>query len=191
MTDWNSRYEAGDTPWDKGEPHPVLADPSTHGMLSGRVLVPGCGCGHDVRALARRGLPVTGLDLAPLALARARAHVPVGTESYVLGDLFDLPAGLLGSFDGVFEHTCFCAIDPPRRADYVSAVAGALRPGGRLLAVFFADPENDGGGPPFGCTAEEIDDLFAGHFQLLGEHREIPTYPERTGRELLRLYQRV
>jgi len=36
-----------------------------------------------------------------------------------------------------------------------------------------------------------LDGLFAAHFRLLGEHREIPTYPEREGRELLRLYQRV
>ena len=191
MTDWNSRYETGDTPWDKGEAHPVLDDMLVHGALSGRMLVPGCGTGHDVRALARLGLEVTGLDLAPLAIARARAHAPVGTETYLLGDLFDLPADLRGSFDGVFEHTCFCAIDPARRADYVSAVAGALRHGGRLLSVFFVDPDNGGDGPPFGCSAREIDGLFEKRFRLLDERREIPTYPERVGRELLRLYERV
>ena len=191
MTDWNSRYEAGDTPWDKGEAHPVLYDMLVHGALSGRVLVPGCGTGHDVRALARLGLDVTGLDLAPLAIARARSYPLVGNETYLLGDLFNLPAAFSGSFDGVFEHTCFCAIDPARRADYVSAVANALRHGGRLLSVFFADPDNGGQGPPFGCTAREIDGLFEQRFRLLEESREIPTYPERVGRELLRLYERV
>ncbi len=189
--DWNRRYAEGDTPWDKGDAHPVLRDMIAHGALRGRVLVPGCGAGHDVRALARQGLEVVGLDVAPLALEAARGFPREGTEHYELGDFFDRPAALRGTFDGIFEHTCFCAIDPARRGAYAEAAAAALRPGGRLLAVFFTDPDNGGEGPPFGCTAEEVDGLFAGNFRLLEEHTEIPTYPERHGRELLRLYQRV
>jgi SAM-dependent methyltransferase len=189
--EWNRRYEQEDTPWDQGGAHPVLRALLTRAALSGRVLVPGCGTGHDVRELAQRGLEVTGLDIAPLAVQRARDHAPVAGETYVVGDLFDLPAAMRGTFDGVFEHTCFCAIDPAQRAAYVRAVAGALKPGGRLLAVFFTDPDHDGEGPPFGCTPAGLDALFGGAFRLVGEHGEIPTYPERAGRELLRLYERV
>jgi SAM-dependent methyltransferase len=189
--DWNRRYAEGDTPWDKGDAHPVLRDMIAHGALHGRVLVPGCGAGHDVRALARHGLEVVGLDVAPLAVEAARGFPRAGGEQYELGDFFDLPAPWRGTFDGIFEHTCFCAIDPARRAAYAEAAAAVLRPAGRLLAVFFTDPDNGGAGPPFGCTGEEIDSLFAGNFHLLEEHAEIPTYPEREGRELLRLYRRV
>jgi len=191
MTAWNDRYAENDTPWDKGEAHPVLHDMLTRGALTGRVLVPGCGTGHDVRELAARGLEVVGLDIASLALDRARAQPAAGSESYQQGDLFHVPERWRGFFDGVFEHTCFCAIDPARRADYVSSVAEVLKPDGRLLAVFFVNPDHDGEGPPFGCTPEELDALFAGRFRLLEEHREIPTYPERAGRELLRLYRRA
>jgi len=186
--DWNRRYEEGDTPWDKGAAHPGLGDDIVRDTLSGRVLVPGCGAGHDVRALAARGLSVTGLDIAPLAIVAARSHRPVGNETYELGDLFDLPSPLRGAFDGIFEHTCFCAIDPARRAAYVDAVAGALAPGGRLLAVFFLDPGHEMDGPPYGCTRGEIDALFNPRFHLLSEYREIPTYEERAGRECLRLF---
>jgi len=188
--DWNQRYVEGDTPWDKGAAHPVLGEMLTHGALSGRVLVPGCGTGHDVRALARRGLEVVGLDVAPLALERAAAHAAAGGETYVLGDLFDLPAELRGAFDGVFEHTCFCAIDPAWRANYVTAVASALHPGGRLLAVFYADPGQDGEGPPFGCSATELDGLFGRDFRILEEHTGFATFEHREGRELLRLFER-
>lgn len=191
MTDWNRRYEENDTPWDKGEAHPVLGEMLDAHALGGRVLVPGCGTGHDVRALARRGLEVVGLDIAPRALARAQTEPRVANETYLLGDLFALPPDMAGAFDGVFEHTCFCAIDPARRKDYAAAVARVLRPGGRLLAVFFANPDNGGVGPPFGCTRQELDGLLAGDFRLLEEHMEFSTYPGRDGRELLRLYQRV
>ena len=189
--DWNRRYAECDTPWDKGEAHPVLRDMITRGALSGRILVPGCGTGHDVRALAERGMDVTGLDVAPLAVEAACRFPRKGGETYELGDLFSLPPDRRGAFDGVFEHTCFCAIDPARRADYVEAVAAALRPGGRLLSVFFTDPDNGGEGPPFGCTVAELDALFGRKFRLLEQHRELATYPEREGRELLRLYERV
>ena len=191
MTDWNLRYEQGDTPWEKGAAHPVLLDMLTHGALSGRALVPGCGTGHDVRELARRGLEVVGLDVAPLAIERALAHPKVGNETYELGDLFDLPEKFRGAFDGVFEHTCFCAIDPSMRERYVAAISCALKPGGRLLSVFYADPDNDGHGPPFGCTKTELDALFGKYFRLLEEHIEIPTFADRQGRELLRLLERV
>lgn len=189
--DWNRRYEQGDTPWDKGGAHPVLADILPRGALSGRVLVPGCGTGHDVRELARHGLSVTGLDVAPLAVARARSYDKVADEVYELGDFFAFGPGTVPAFDGLFEHTCFCAIDPARRPDYVRSAAAALKPGGHLFAVFFTDPDNGGEGPPFGCAMAELDALFGKQFRLLGEHREFPTFPERQGRELLRLYARV
>ncbi len=191
LMDWNRRYEMDDTPWDQGEAHPVLLDMLTHGTLVGRVLVPGCGTGHDVRELARRGLEVVGLDVASLALERALSHALVGRETYQLGDLFHAPEHWHHHFDGIFEHTCFCAIEPARRPDYVAAVAEVLKPGGHLLAVFFVNPDNNGQGPPFGCTAAELDVLFGEKFRLREEHRAIPTYPERAGRELLRVYQRV
>ncbi len=189
--DWNIRYAEGDTPWDKGHAHPVLREPLVRGMLEGRVLVPGCGTGHDVRELARGGLEVTGLDVAPLAIERAHEHPPVARETYVRGDLFGLPASFRGAFDGVFEHTCFCAIDPVRRADYAQAIASVLRSGGRLLAVFYAEPDNDGEGPPFGCTPRELDALFKDGFRLLEERRVFPTFAGREDRELLRLFERV
>lgn len=189
--DWNARYAGGDTPWEKGKAHPVLLGAATRDALAGRVLVPGCGTGHDARLLAARGLEVTGLDIAPLALERARQTLFSGNVNYQLGDLFDLPAEMRGTFDGVFEHTCFCAIDPLRRGDYVSAVVSALKPGGRLLAVFYLNPDNDGEGPPHGCTREEIGALFTPFFRLIREDADVPTFPEREGRELLMLMERV
>ena len=203
-TDWNACYLAGDTPWDKGAPAPPLlawleASP-TH-RLDGEVLVPGCGLGHDVRAIAAAATghagAVRGLDLSPAALEEARRVPPVGSETYTEADLFDLPPDWRGRFDWVFEHTCFCAVDPTRRPDYVRAVAGALKPGGRLLAIFYLDPWKDGdtpppgGGPPFGTSVGELDGLFAGPFDLRGDWVPDRTYPGREGRERMRLLQKI
>ena len=51
--DWEERYESGDTPWEKGAPAPPLLEwLDSRGSIRGDVLVPGCGSGYDVRAIA-------------------------------------------------------------------------------------------------------------------------------------------
>ena len=188
-TDWESKYQASDTPWDKGGPSPGLVDFLAEQPVRGRVLVPGCGLGHDVRALAAVAEEVVGLDIAPSAIEGARRFPRVGGERYELADLFDLPPPLRGHFDWVWEHTCFCAIDPAQRAAYVGAVAGALRPGGHLLAVFYLDPGNDSPdeGPPFEVSLAELDRLFLPRFTIVREWLPVRAYPGREGREWMRL----
>ncbi len=188
-TDWQQRYETADTPWDKGAPHPALVDFLQAQPPRGKILVPGCGLGHDVRALARVGGEVTGLDIAPGAIARAEAFAKTGGENYLCADLFDLPPDLRASFDWVWEHTCFCAIEVERRADYVRAVVTALKPGAHLLAVFYLDPGVEEG-PPFGVSITELDALFSPHFEVVKEWTPQRTYAGREGREQMRLLRR-
>lgn len=188
-TDWEARYRSGDTPWDKGGPHPELVAFLSRTPVAGRVLVPGCGPGHDVRALAATADEVVGIDVAASALKVARSYPSVGGEKYLLADLFALPEQLRRDFDLVWEHTCFCAIDPDQRTAYVDAVAGALKPGGTLLAVFYLDPGNSSPdeGPPFEVSVAELDRLFSPRFELLREWLPEKTYPGREGREWMRL----
>ena len=189
--DWEARYAAGQTPWDKGAPHPALVGWLQHNAMPGRVLVPGCGAGHDVRAISRGGASqVVGVDLSPTAIRHAHALRGEGSEQYVVGDFlsgdsFEKP------FDWIFEHTCFCAIPPIRRRDYVYAAANALGSGGYLVAVFFTNPDNDDPhSPPFGCSVEELDAFFGGQFELLSSTSQIKTYPEREGRETFRIFKK-
>lgn len=192
VTDWEQHYREGNTPWDKGEASPGLLEFLEESSLTGAVLVPGCGFGHDVRAIAARGgvKEVLGLDLAPSAVLGARERSSYETERYEAGDLFNLPEELRGWFDWVWEHTCFCAIDPSQRDDYVRAVRGALRNGGRFLGVFYLNPydeEHREGGPPFGADEEEIIKRFGPFFIL--EKSWVPrrAYPGREGREWMAL----
>lgn len=190
--DWEARYRAGDTPWDRGAAPPIAEFLRDH-PLAGEVLVPGCGTGHDVRLLAAQSgvsARVTGLDLSATALGMARSHPPVAGERYEQGDLFNLPEAWAGRFDWVVEHTCFCAITPERRADYVAAVSRVLKPGGALLAVFFLDP-GVMQGPPHGTTREEISSLFDPRFTLLEEWIPRENFEGREGRELCQLRCKV
>lgn len=190
--EWQRRYEQDDTPWDKGAPAPALVEYLKQHAVTGRVLVPGCGKGHDVRVLAAQpGCTAVGLDLAPAAIMEAEklaANLRDGTQ-FVLGDFFALPEDLRGSFNWMMEHTCFCAIDPQRRADYVTAAADALRPGGKIFGIFYVDPDTETG-PPFRVSREELSRLFDPGFTLLDEWVPSVGFPGREQRELVRILQK-
>ena len=197
MTDWQQYYASGNTPWDRGGPAPPLLQWLETHRLHGRMLVPGCGTGHDLVALAGSGASqVLGLDIAPGGVAAATERTAALPQVSVMeGDLFTFAHDQgREQFDWVFEHTCFCAIPRERRDDYVSAVASALKPGGSLLAIFYLHPwdagEDQEQGPPFRSEVSELDQRFGASFTLLDSYVPTASYPGREGKELVRLLRR-
>lgn len=190
--DWEASYQSGETPWDKGKPHPALVDWLSRNRLTGRILVPGSGAGHDVRALAADPeAKVIGIDIAPSAKVLAERFEKRGNETYLTGDILSGFPPVAGSFDAVFEHTCLCAILPERRLDYARSVSRSIKPGGLFLAVIYRNPSDRGEpGPPFGCSMDEADALFGNEFELIEERTGIPTFEGREDREVLRLMRR-
>jgi hypothetical protein len=199
---WAGRYQAGETGWDHGEASPGLIDfLNTHvgaqhaaPLRTGTILVPGCGRGHDARALANAGFAVTAIDVVQQAIDDARRLAASDAEArqaapvrYEIADFFNLPAALRGPYDWLFEHTFFCAIDPALRDRYLETVTALIRPSGRLLGIFYnIQPDT---GPPFGTTREELNERFASNFSL--EYESVPrSYESRTGKELLMLWRR-
>ena len=186
---WESRYQSGDMPWEKGAPSPGLVDfLAAHPDLPrGTVCVPGCGTGHDVREFARSGFDTFGFDIAPgaIQLAAEKTKTAGLTAQFLLADfLRDEPPQL---FDWIFEHTLFCAIQPQERDEYARAALRWLKPDGQYLAVNYLIPNEDG--PPFGTTRDELWRRFSPHFELVEEI--VPrSYPNRTGLELLLWWRR-
>src|SRR5581483_1022079 len=85
FTDWETRYQTGDMPWEKGEASPGLVDflAANQELARGTVCVPGCGTGHDARAWAGAGFQVTGCDLARSAIELSRKRtVAAGLPAY-------------------------------------------------------------------------------------------------------------
>ncbi|HEY0256477.1 MAG TPA: methyltransferase domain-containing protein, partial [Candidatus Methylacidiphilales bacterium] len=192
--EWQRRYEEKDTPWDQGRPAPALVSFLRQHPIIGKVLVPGCVRGHEVRESSRQPqASVVGLDLSPAAIAQAgilqASAGAKGEASFVEGDFFQQPAGWEKSFDWLVEHTCFCAIEPRQRPEYVLAAASALRSGGRIFGIFFIHPDTDSG-PPFAVSREELSGLFDPHFTLLEEWVPRESFPGRENRELVRLMQK-
>lgn len=192
-THWNQCYAEANTPWDKGQPSPPLVQALQKHAPRGRVLVPGCGAGHDAAYVASLGCEVLAVDIAPLAIERAKAaHPELPDSTWLLGDLFELPKTQAASFDAVVEHTCFCAMPPALRTAYRDAVLALLKPGGLLIGVWFINPDLDPGetGPPFPLPVEELDALFKDGFEVIDDYVPEVAFEGRLGRERVRVLRR-
>lgn len=157
--EWEQRYSQGRTAWDRGQVSPALDHWLGTGQVPhGRVLVPGCGHGHEVAALVRAGCQVTAVDIASQPVLRLMGELSeLGLHAHILqADLLQWqPAE---PFDAVYEQTCLCAIDPAHWRDYEQHLAGWLVPGGTLLALFMQTGR--AGGPPFDCPLPDMRTLF-------------------------------
>lgn len=156
---WEEKYRAARTGWDRGAPGPALLHWLDAGVLSPcRVLVPACGYGHEVVALAARGFGVTALEIAPTPVAALRRRLAdSGLEAEVIeADMLAWEADR--PFDAVYEQTALCALDPSLWRRYESRLHAWLRPGGRLFALFMQTGRE--GGPPFHCGLETMHKLF-------------------------------
>jgi SAM-dependent methyltransferase len=157
--DWEQRYRAGRTAWDRGGVSPALEHWLGTGQVpAGRVLVPGCGHGHEVAELVRAGRQVTAVDIAAQPVMRLVGQLnDLGLHATVIqADLLNWqPAE---PFDAIYEQTCLCALDPGHWSDYEQRLRDWLLPQGRLLALFMQTGRE--GGPPFDCPLPDMHTLF-------------------------------
>ncbi|WP_298139279.1 methyltransferase domain-containing protein [Acidiferrobacter sp.] len=100
-----------------------------------RVLDLACGDGHFTAALARCAGSgyVTGLDLDPALLARAKARCADPSCHFRLGDAMAIRDVCPGPFDVVFMANTFHGV--PDKARLANAVAAVLAPGGRFVII--------------------------------------------------------
>jgi len=163
---WEERFEAGNTPWDRGAPNPQLQAWQSQGVLQPcRILVPGCGSGYEVAALAAAGFEVTGLDYAPPAVERTKERLAAAGLRAEVIEADALSWHPEKPFAAVYEQTCLCALYPDAWRDYSDQLHGWLAPGGRLFALFvqFQRPGALEGailGPPYHCDINAMRALF-------------------------------
>ncbi|MCU0386695.1 MAG: TPMT family class I SAM-dependent methyltransferase, partial [Flavihumibacter sp.] len=76
----------------------------------------------------------------------------------------------------------FCALDPSLRSQYVNKMSALLAPGGKLVGVLFNRAFE--GGPPFGGSKEEYEQLFAKTFSRRSMEPCYNSIPPRRDAEL-------
>ncbi len=169
---WQTRYDEGKTGWDRGEPGPMLPRWLGNGALQPcDILVPGCGRGHEVVALAEAGFRVTAVDYADAATRSLRGRLEHQglTAEVIQADIFEFEPGR--TFDAIYEQTCLCAIHPSLWPTYEALLRRWLRVGGKLFALFMQTEQPEG--PPFCCRLEEMRRLFSAGWTWLGQPQRL------------------
>jgi SAM-dependent methyltransferase len=157
--EWERRYGEGRTAWDRGRSSPALRHWLDSGMVPrGRVLVPGCGHGHEVAELVRFGCQVTAVDIAAQPVSQLIGQLAgLGLHANVVqADLLHWQPS--EPFDAIYEQTCICALEPAHWQAYAQRLGDWLRPGGGLFALFMQTGGE--GGPPFDCPVQDMRALF-------------------------------
>jgi SAM-dependent methyltransferase len=171
---WNTRYRDHVTPWDFGG---VPADLRAFaGTLSDktRILVPGCGSGHEVVFLAESGLDVLAIDFSAQAIELARQRVGPFADRVRLADFFVFDPGS-DPFEVVYERAFLCALPRQLWSRYGERMA-VLLPPERRLAGFFYYGDNPRG-PPFGTSPAELHGLLDGAFELIEDRPATDSLP--------------
>ena len=166
---WEERYQhqAVETmPWFYSELDDDLRQTLEQlGLQGGRALDLGSGPGTQAMQLAQRGFDVTATDISAAAvqLAREKAEAQGLVVTWQQDDI--LSTRLTGPFDLIFDRGCFHVLPPERRQDYVSTIAGLLRPGGYLFVKCFShlQPGTQG---PHRFTREQIWALFSSRLHI-------------------------
>lgn len=189
---WEALYQTGDAGWDMGEPSPPLMALLETGLLPpppSRVLVPGCGNGHELPVLAKENYFVIGVDFAPTAIRNCKKKL----KSIIKKNHKVLKADLLkpskdlrkNSVDWVFDQTFFCALRPEQREEYAKTMSRLIRPGGEIWALNIRTDYNNR--QPYDCTpARYIKNLEQEGFELIDKKKlNKESHPRRRGRETL------
>jgi SAM-dependent methyltransferase len=163
---WDDRYQKGETPWDTGKPSAELCRVVAEaGIKPCRAIEFGCGTGINSVWLAHQGFDVTGIDLSPSAIEKARRRAAeAGTNvRFAAADLQQLPPELTGPYDFFFDRGCYHAVRREGAAGYLATLRAVTRPGtlGLVLAGNAREPQDPG--PPVVSEAElrsELGSLF-------------------------------
>ncbi len=179
---WRARWDAGQIGFHQSEVHEDLVREGARwlGEQPGAVLVPLCGKSLDLLWLAERA-PVLGVELVEAAVAaffaeRGLSASRATTGAYTAwtapelprltllqGDIFALESlgERLSTITHVWDRAALVALPRDARAAYAANLSRLL-PGARLLLNTFDIGPDEGHGPPFSVTSEEVATLYAG-----------------------------
>ncbi len=157
-------------PWFSPGPYPWVEKAVTESwwIPGARILDIGCGAGSNSLFLARSGFHVTGLDIAPAAIAAARERARRADLDidFRVGDALRLPFPD-GHFGGAVDIGCFHTLPIALRARYSDEVARVVH-ARRTFALSWVAREAKGEiGPPHRPSVAEVADALEDNFLFL------------------------
>ena len=177
---WSNRYLQQKTGWDIGyssTPLQQFMNSIIDKDIS--ILIPGCGNAYEAEYLLKEKFTdITLLDISPVLTVELNKKFKEQSIKIITADFFEHE----GQYDLILEQTFFCALDPLHRESYIKQMHQLLKPGGRLAGVLFN--KSFEGGPPFGGSKEEYEQLFSKFFSIKKMELCYNSIQPRSGTEL-------
>ena len=154
----------------------------------------GAGNGWDAINFARKGHTVTAVDFAESAVNNIKLiAAQYNLEINILHmDIFDLKQIYRNNFDIILEYTCYCAIDPSRRRDYLEMAYHILKFNGEMVGMLFPTDKDpfDESGPPFSVQVESTIKLISEYFSLIKQEIPLCSIKSRANREIFIIFKK-
>lgn len=179
---WQKRYLDQNTGWNAGRcTRPIATYIDQLNDLTLKILIPGCGHGHEAQYLYEKGFRNIHLcDWAQEPLDQLQEKLSdLPANHFHQGDFFALQET---NFDLIIEQTFFCALSPNLRPQYAQKTASLLAPSGQLIGLLFKFPLTEAG-PPFGGSFSEYQQLFSPHFSKVQINDCYNSIKPRSGKE--------
>ncbi len=160
--------------WDTGIPAPELVR-FIAGKPAGNAIDIGCGTGTNLSYLAKNNWKVTGLDFAPLAIAKASRKLKEYPNTLLVADVTKIAdLALPGPYDLALDMGCFHSLSEKGRAGYREGLEKWMRPGGHVLIYAF-QPAQDSPNE-IGVTRQRMEATFKDSFDLVN-YEQGPGHP--------------
>ena len=190
---WEISYQSGEMGWDLGGITPVFDDWIKTYNKELSICVVGAGNGWDAINFATKGHNVTAVDFAESEIQNMRKLAELNkVEIHTLHmDIFDLKKQYKDHFDIVLEYTCYCAINPKRRSDYINTAYSILKSSGKLVAIFFSiDKILNENGPPYGVNINATIISFSKLFTLESKEISSLSIDSRKNKEIFVIFRK-
>ena len=182
---WNNKYINNQDKWDIGKPTPFFVDWEKKLQNKQKILIPGCGKGHDVIYMASKNHNVTAVDFSKYSIEflNKKAKEKNLKIKTFLTDFFSLHKEHDGKYDVVLEYTFFCAISPNKRKDYFKKCYSLLNNSGSIIGIFLPLSTNETG-PPFKVSVENIKKVSENYFDISIVNKNINSINKRLNNEV-------
>jgi len=201
---WHERWHNDEIGFHRRDIHPALRAywQKSAGETKHPVLVPLCGKSRDLHWLARRGHPVTGIELSEKAIAGFFDEADLEPQKQPAGALTRWHAANFEIFEGdffawqaerpfqlVYDRAALIALPPDMRARYLAHLRAQLDNAalGLLITLEYNPSEMDG--PPFPVHEKELKQTPGFKFQRLARENVLPTHADFAERGLTALHE--
>lgn len=189
---WSNRYREGNTGWDLGAcSSPLKAYFEQIENRDKKILIPGAGNAYEAEYLFQNGFKnIYVLDVSIWPLQALKKRLPSFPEENLLHkDFFNFE----GQFDLIIEQTFFCSFEPSKenRENYFKKMAALLKPGAKLVGLWFKHPLSKESNRPFGGSQEEYEGYIKPYLEIIRFEECYNSIKPRMGNELFGIFKKT